>query len=256
VAGQTELNKQIGPFVALGSPEDYVQPEGAIRKYAADEEWIKEFEELARMASCVVVDVGKSSNLRWELSYLRRTGLHTKLLLLTRPDTAEFAFQWAQLRFFWSLIGSKEVRWQQFARDLKALGYDVGSDPGLGAIVSFDDSARAVTLMTGAKSPSDYVKPIREWCTALTAGNHNSIETVRSSGEVTTRDTALIWRYLERNWVEVAVIATLCWIALIFVLMVLYVPEGYESVMWAALTPILVLLCVVTFIWKKSNAHT
>ena len=66
----------------------------------------------------------------------------------------------------WSLVGSREVRWKQFASDLKALGYDVGRDPSPGAIVAFNNSAEAVTLMTEAKSRSDYVKPIREWCTA------------------------------------------------------------------------------------------
>jgi hypothetical protein len=47
-------------------------------------------------------------------------------------------------------VCSPEVRWNQFASDLKALGYDAGSDPGPGAIVAFNNSPEAVTLMTEA----------------------------------------------------------------------------------------------------------
>ena len=237
---KTQLREQLGEFVALGSPEDYVQPDGAIRKYASDNEWTKDFEELAHIARCILLEVGKSSNLRWELSYLRRTGLHTKLLLLTRPDVAGYAKQWAVLRMFWWLTGSPEIRWEQFVGDLKALGYDVGSDPGPGAIVAFDDSVRGMILMTGATSASDYVKTIREWCAALEVGDQNSVETVRPSRKLSY--SALFWRELEEIPGFYGFLATLSWIVLIFVLMLRYLPEGYENVRWAALTPILVFI--------------
>ena len=238
---KTQLREQLGQFVALGSPEDYVQPDGAIRKYASDNEWTKDFEELAHMARCILLEVGKSSNLRWELSYLRRTGLHTKLLLLTRPDVAAgYAKQWAVLRMFWWLTGSPEIRWEQFVGDLKALGYDVGSDPGPGAIVAFDDSVRGMILMTGATSASDYVKTIREWCAALVVGDQNSVETVRPSRKLSY--SALFWRDLEEVPGFYGFLAALSWIVLIFVLMLRYLPEGYENVRWAALTPILIFI--------------
>ncbi len=71
--------------------------------------------------------------------------------------------------------------WEQFVSDLEPLGYDVGRDPGPGAIVAFDDAVRGKILITGATSASDYVKTIREWCAALVVGKHNSVETVRPS---------------------------------------------------------------------------
>jgi hypothetical protein len=144
------------------------------------------------------------------------------------------------LRIFWWLTGSPEIRWEQFVSDLEALGYDVGRDPGPGAIVAFDDSMRGMILMTGATSASEYVKTIREWCAALVVGKHNSVETVRPSRKLSY--SALFWRHLEGIAGWYGFLATLSWIVLIFALMLLYVPEGYENVRWAALTPILVFI--------------
>jgi hypothetical protein len=76
-----ELHDSIGPFVALGSPEDYLAPPGALRIYAKDDEWKARFDELARRAACVIVEVSKSDNLRWEFEHLRSEGLEEKLFV-------------------------------------------------------------------------------------------------------------------------------------------------------------------------------
>ena len=46
------VERELGPFVALGNPEDIVEPlEGAARKYFAAEEWRAEFQRLASTCS-------------------------------------------------------------------------------------------------------------------------------------------------------------------------------------------------------------
>jgi hypothetical protein len=56
-----ELTTEIGPFFALGNPEDYTSPEGAVRTYASDTDWKEYLERLAASASCIVTEVGGSS---------------------------------------------------------------------------------------------------------------------------------------------------------------------------------------------------
>lgn len=77
------LKGSIGPFVALGSPEDYMAPEGAARLYAKDTDWMEHVNVLARNAAAIVVEVGASANLRWEFEYIRQEGLHQKLFVIT-----------------------------------------------------------------------------------------------------------------------------------------------------------------------------
>lgn len=96
------MDKSVGPFVALGSPQDYLAPEGAARLYAKDAEWMQRLEELANRAICIVVEVGKSANLRWEFEHLKAAGQQTRLFVFTRPK-AEPGTRLAYA--FWGLLG-------------------------------------------------------------------------------------------------------------------------------------------------------
>lgn len=75
--------ERIGPLIALGNPEDYLPPEGAIRTYTQDEGWYEYFERLARRAGAVVMPLSSSDNLLQELTFLRREGLQRRLFVFT-----------------------------------------------------------------------------------------------------------------------------------------------------------------------------
>ena len=78
-----EIEKKLGPFVALGSPEDYVPPMGALREYANDDTWQQEFDRLAHKSRCIVAEVGSSDNVRWELEHVRAENLQRKLFFFS-----------------------------------------------------------------------------------------------------------------------------------------------------------------------------
>jgi hypothetical protein len=158
------LTDVFGPFVALGGPEDYLPPEGAIRLYAKDNEWTERLDALARRAVCILVELGRSENLRWEFDYLRREGLQKKVFLVTQPSHEDSKFAWAYRGIFWRLKGIRAVSWQEFSTDLGKLGYDLKfEDPGPGSAIGFDDDGRGVLLTTQAQVPPQFVEPIRAW---------------------------------------------------------------------------------------------
>ena len=155
----------IGPFVALGSPEDYIPPHGADRIYATDTDWMPRFRELAQGAACILVEVGRSSNLRWEFDELRICGLQHKLFVVTRPEKdpgtrGSYAFY----RMLGRLKGIQTISWEEFATDMRTMNYGMDvEDPGPGAIVGFDHQAQAVILTTGANLPDAYIDTIRQY---------------------------------------------------------------------------------------------
>lgn len=163
----------LGPFVALGSPEDYLAPEGAFRMYATDTDWMENLSRLARESICLLVEMGKSTNLHWEFEHLRRERLQKKLFVITRHSTATrhspegAALGWAFWAFFglvWRLQGLRSVNWKEFSNELASLGYELGfEDPGPGSVITFDAEGRGILLTTGADRPADYVKPIQAW---------------------------------------------------------------------------------------------
>jgi len=161
------VGSRIGPLVALGCPEDYVVPDGATRLYAKDTEWMERLDNLARRASCILMEVGSSQNLRWELEHILHEGLQEKLFVLTRPAVGEQRLSWWFWNLLWRMKGIHSSGWRDFADTLAQLGYslDVDRDPGSGAVVSFDGSGTAILLTTGAQRPQDFVEPIQAWIT-------------------------------------------------------------------------------------------
>ena len=77
------LQEQIGPFIALGNPEDYLPPQGATRTYFEDEDWFEYFQRMARQSVCMVMPISNSDNLQRELIFLRSEGLQRRLFLFT-----------------------------------------------------------------------------------------------------------------------------------------------------------------------------
>lgn len=165
--------ERIGPLIALGNPEDYLPPDGAIRTYAEDEGWYEYFERLARRAGAVVMPLSSSDNLRKELTFLVREGLQRRLFVFTplfQPTDTQAWFPWFQTVRWWilsrgfGLIRPTEAAtdWTQIGKELAGLGFELGPDPGRGAVITFDSEGKAIVLRTGADTPLEFVEPVRE----------------------------------------------------------------------------------------------
>jgi hypothetical protein len=158
------LTEAFGPFVALGSPEDYINPEGAMRVYAGDTDWKDRVNDLAGRAACIVVELGESQNLRWEFEHLRRQGLQKKLFVVTQPSHDGARFAWVFRGAIWRLKGVPTVSWREFASDLSALGYNLDlEDSGPGSVIGFDENSCGILLTTQAELPDDFAKPMIAW---------------------------------------------------------------------------------------------
>jgi hypothetical protein len=137
------IKERIGPFVALGSPEDSVAPAGAARRYAKDGRWKEEFNQLLHTAAGVLVEVAVSDNVKWEFEQIREQGCHTRLFVITPHPTSSRVpprgWGWlARLTVRMSLAVS-QTNWNQFVAILVPLGYHLDlEDPGPGCVVTFE----------------------------------------------------------------------------------------------------------------------
>ena len=157
----------VGPFVALGNPEDYIPPEGAFRLYAKDSDWKDRLDDLTKRASWILVEIGSSDALGWEFDHLRREGLQQKVFIIT-PPAREVVFAWWFIDFNRYVNGIGAVTWLQFAEMIAPFGYEVDrSDPGPGAVVTFDSNGKSVLLISDAKTPEDFLGAIRDWTNGL-----------------------------------------------------------------------------------------
>jgi hypothetical protein len=161
----------VGPFVALGSPEDHLAPMGAARTYTRDEEWQDDFDRLVRSASAILVEVGRSQNLRWEFKHIRENGLQQRLFLITRHASTSRAARWPWLGTkIKRLQGMSLLSWGEFSTELGKLGYRLDiDDPGPGTVLTFDADSVATVITSGADLPDDFVNPIAAQIAAAAA---------------------------------------------------------------------------------------
>lgn len=74
-----------GPVLAVGQPGTILQPLGAARDYYGDDEWQEAVHARTGEASLIVLVVGRSPGLMWEIEQLRRKGLLGKTLFVLPP---------------------------------------------------------------------------------------------------------------------------------------------------------------------------
>jgi len=78
----------IGPIVAIGRPGDDLPPLGAARQYVGDLEWKAAVADLMDAAALIVVGLGESDGLSWELSELVRRDHLARSIFIMPPGYA------------------------------------------------------------------------------------------------------------------------------------------------------------------------
>ncbi len=91
-----ELSKQ-GPLIAIGRPGEKLPPPGAGRCYLAHDEWQSEVSEYLRECQRVVVILGTTPGLAWEIRQLQEMNVPEKVILLL-PPTGDSLPRWEAAR--------------------------------------------------------------------------------------------------------------------------------------------------------------
>lgn len=77
-----EAFQSFGPLVALGKPNEKIVPPGAYRMYMSEDGWQAAIKSLINSAQLVVVQLGQTANLWWEINQVINTVGPQRLLFL------------------------------------------------------------------------------------------------------------------------------------------------------------------------------
>jgi hypothetical protein len=77
--------RHLGPVVAVGRPGERIPPIGAFRRYFANDEWQSAVERLLRRAKFVIVSVGDTPSVGWEISKIRTLGILDRTIFVVPP---------------------------------------------------------------------------------------------------------------------------------------------------------------------------
>lgn len=175
--------QELGPFIALGNPEDVLPPEGATRGYAADSDWQRHFLSFARAAVAFVMEPSYSSNLSWEIAAIQGYSWQGKLFIIIPPAFQANLNIKGQRWVYAAIRTAKHVpapSWGKFAAELRHIGFHIDlATPDPGSVISFDPEMRAVVLIRGATKPesssqlcnSIYRHPAERKAKAQTSGS-------------------------------------------------------------------------------------
>jgi hypothetical protein len=144
------MNK-IGPFIALGNPEDFLPCLGSSKVYQRDDAWQETLISFLRpnqagREGLVILLEGDSPGLEWEMAQVRDRCWPRSIYLMT--PTAPF----------------RRASWHSFAKLLQQAGFKIpNSDIGPGAVVGYDESLEPVVLCQNVKNAEESATAIMEW---------------------------------------------------------------------------------------------
>ena len=79
---------EVGPVIAVGRPSDRLPPLGAARRYCQGTEWQEIVRELMQASALIVVGMGRSPGLAWEIATIRTMDVLTKTIFVFPPNLA------------------------------------------------------------------------------------------------------------------------------------------------------------------------
>jgi hypothetical protein len=138
-----------GPVVAIGEPGEAVPRAGAAREYVSHDGWQSRVQEMAAGAAMIVIVVGSTPGLGWELQRMFDLGHRDKLILV---------FPWGANDM------SGDRRWERFVGGLSDNAQQAAllkvSVQGMLAVL-FDDMGRPVVLCARKRTEDLYVLAMR-----------------------------------------------------------------------------------------------
>lgn len=165
------VERKMGPFIALGNPDDFFAPVGAARDYRSGPDWRKEFEGMVEKCTAVLVLTGSSRELDWEMGWLLKSGNAAKLFLLFGRWTHGYPLTPAE-KLLKSFIPPRWMRvyesprpepllWPRYRDAMNALGYTLPVDaPSASTVMGFSTMGRGIVIISDCRVPEDYVNAI------------------------------------------------------------------------------------------------
>lgn len=82
--------KRLGPLIAIGDPKEDMPTIGAVRSYYEHDDWQQRFKQYAKDAQLIILSIGLTESVMWELNELLRMKLEDKLVLHVKLPQQEW----------------------------------------------------------------------------------------------------------------------------------------------------------------------
>lgn len=152
------FEEKIGPLVGLGNPVDTIPVSGIQISYEKDGNWQQQLLHHLDRCKAVVMSMGHSENLNWELKKIQSENYLSKFFIFLPPERSNFCYQYLML-----FLGLRKAipTWPEFYKQLREMGYTLPEKkPPPGSIIVFDQAAVGSVLASGLLKPEEYVDQV------------------------------------------------------------------------------------------------
>ena len=112
-----------GPVIAIGRPGESLAPAGAARQYVGSEEWQGRVLQLIRESSMIVVLLGTTGGVKWELNQVFTLGHAEKLVAVVPPFSDRGGDSWTA---FWQSLSISDAPEWQIPEGTRAIAFPAG----------------------------------------------------------------------------------------------------------------------------------
>jgi hypothetical protein len=159
-----EVSQQLGNFVCIGNPTDRIPKEGIAGVYPKWNEWQASLYQFVQQATIILMQIGNSQYIRFELETIIKSGNLHKLCIITEPvfDDINDALSWRSRLRNWTL-NARKLNWNEIGKVITEAGLKMDFIPIQGSVIVFPHGGDAVCLISGCTSPSEYVSAIKNY---------------------------------------------------------------------------------------------
>ena len=141
--------ERVGPLIAIAKPGEWRTPLGAMRSRFPDHTWQSKVIEWLEVASLVVVILGQTEGLRWEIEAIQRFGHMNKLLVIIPPMPSD------RQTTAWRLFSSLD--WGNQPDSIVNLSYSVSDT----LVVFWDQEKRINSVVSSSGRQFEYELAVR-----------------------------------------------------------------------------------------------
>jgi hypothetical protein len=148
-----------GPVIAIGKPGESLPPIGAARDYVAGDKWRERIREFVSAAAAVILVLGRTRGLEWEMRTIAELGSVEKLVIVVPP------------------VARRDLlpRWERLVSIFPELGRvpeELILDQAL--IVRISPLGQPVVITSKSRLEDDYDRAM--WYAAISGGRSNAPE--------------------------------------------------------------------------------
>jgi hypothetical protein len=158
-----QISQQMGELVCMGNPNDKAPRDGVTAVYPKPGEWQSLLPSLIQNAGIIIMYIGKSNFIQYELNEVIRSNNLHKLYLFTQPLVKPNTglSNW-KIRFNNWMLNIEDFDPNDTREIIAKCNLSMNFVPEAGSVIAFTPEREAVLLKAGCVLPSEYVSVVKE----------------------------------------------------------------------------------------------